>query len=159
MSREGSAAGIGLEALRTGRRSVPSAAWTDLNSMPSNRSKGKDVPAPRSLRCGCARRPLEGGSPLAHPLRACASLLRRESPTSEALRAGHRCAASRARPASAASDPERPRGPPVGSASLRPPPASEAQVSLRGGALQAVSAPRLEPLRGFRSCAPSPPGT
>jgi len=34
VSREGSAAGKGFEVLRTGRRSVPSAAWTDLRACP-----------------------------------------------------------------------------------------------------------------------------
>ncbi len=46
VSREGSAAGTGHQALRTGRRSVPSAAWRDLSSMPSFWSKGKGVPEP-----------------------------------------------------------------------------------------------------------------
>jgi hypothetical protein len=41
MSREDSSAGIGHQALRTGRRSVPSAAWRDLTSMPSIQTSGK----------------------------------------------------------------------------------------------------------------------
>jgi hypothetical protein len=45
VSREGSSAGTGHQALRTGRRSVPSAAWRDVTSMTSNRSKDKDVRA------------------------------------------------------------------------------------------------------------------
>jgi hypothetical protein len=43
VSRAGSSAGIGLEALRTGRRSVPSAAWRNLNSMPSIQTKDNSI--------------------------------------------------------------------------------------------------------------------
>ncbi len=46
ISHEGSAADTGLEVLRSGLRSVPSAAWRDLTSIPSNRSQRKNAPTP-----------------------------------------------------------------------------------------------------------------
>ncbi len=72
MSREGSAAGTGHQALRTGRRSVPSAAWRDLRACPHIDQRARGL-APGST-CGQRR----GSSLLSEKARR----LRRSSETS-----------------------------------------------------------------------------